>query len=1206
MVSSLLAALAGISFHSALAARRNGLCMTKQTLESLRNTLTKLQKRQSRLVYAKSTGLLLLALSALAAAGIGYAAAFTTTGYASLGLLSLMLALGVGIGLLLFRASRRGVSDQRALAHYVEEQLPDFEQRLLTSLEFDRSEAGSSQRGVSPAFVEQLWRDAASHLESQQREVQRVSSAREPLIFLFAGLTAAAVVALSLLESPALRAAARGLTTPFADTAFVEVQPAPTIALEVMPGDVEMQRGDSLTVSVRVENAQPSALTLQLQDDRLNWRDYPMTLQASDESGASFSYYLPALMKDTLYRVLLPSGEVDSREHQITLYDLPQIESIAVALDFPEYTGEEDTVEEESGDIVAARGTEVVLNVLFNKPLARARILFESSNEQTEEYVDSDLTIDGLSGSVAFTVQGDGVYRIIANDLEGFETAAPLDYYIRAIEDQAPVLTLRRPGADQEVFPLEEVVLEVDASDDYGLSEFTLNYAVVGAEDTAIDFLPAESVRSAQGETLLYLEDLQVEPGDFVSYYLTLADNNALDGPSQVVSDIYFLEVIPTEQEFRRANQQGGGGGGGQGGGESSALVTVQKDIIAATWKLRNRLRTAEENDIEADAEIIAESQREATGRARMSIDRLAERLSFSDDSYDLAVENLSLAIEQMNLAASDLDELQVTTALKPEQLALQYILKAEANINRTDISMQQSGGGGGGGGAQQEREDLRELFEMEMGQLENRYETPGGSSQAGGSNAEEVNKLEELARRQEALTRAQRNLARREQELEEEQRRRELERLRRQQEQLSAELEQLARNSQSSQRGSQQRQQTGQQSAQQAGQQGGSQTNPQSGASAQASAQQSQSSQESAADGPQSAIDRAIEQMQQASQSESAALAAAQSQKALESLREQQRELTEQGESSVAQIARRLADRGQSLLRQQQALEEGLQAVSESQGLGQTRREARRDDALEALLDAQRQQQRDIEEIEDMLRAVVTRGDSEDRRLLTQAQAASRELQPIRDDMATSNRVLRNGMVNLAIDMEQDLGAQIDSLAQSLASLNPAQQQAGDSQQAAQDAQRLREEIEALESEVAQFNEQGQSPDGEASLAQMRERLSSSQALAEGLSQQLAQQRGGTAQRQAGQPSAVGTARSVRSQLSRQDIEDFLQRPELFEALLNPIVELEGALRAQAEREAASQQLFTADEEAIPEAYRDLVEQYYRTLSEGEAGGQP
>ncbi len=1187
--------------------------MTKQTIESLRYTLTSLQKRQSRLVFAKSAGLLLLALSTLAAAGIGYAAAFTSSGYASVGLLAVMLASGVGVTVLILRSSRRGLSDQKALAHYVEEQLPDFEQRLLTSLEFDRSQSTAAQRGVSPAFVEQLWRDAAAHLETQQREVQRVGSAREPLIFLFSGIAALTVIALALIESPALRSAAQGLMTPFAEIAVVEADPAAAIALEVMPGDVEMQRGDSLTVNVRVSNAQPPALTLQLQDDRLNWRDYPMTLEASDDGGASFSYYLPALMKDTLYRVLLPSGEVDSREHQITLYDLPRVESIAVALDFPAYTGEEDTVEEDSGDIVAPRGTQVALDVLFNKPLAQARILFESSLEGAEElYVDSDLQVDGLTGKVQFTVQGDGVYRIVANDLDGFETAAPLDYYIRAIEDQAPVLTLRRPGADQDVFPLEEVVLEVDASDDYGLSEFTLNYAVVGAEDTAIDFLPAETVRSAEGKTLLYLEDLAVEPGDFVSYYLTLADNNALDGPTQVVSDIYFLEVIPTEQEFRRANQQGGGGGGGQqGGGESSALVTVQKDIIAATWKLRNRLRSAEDQDIEADTEIIAQSQREATGRARMSIDRLAERLSFSDDSYDLAVENLSLAIEQMNLAADDLDELQVTSALKPEQLALQYILKAEANINRTDISMQQNSGGGGGGGAQQEREDLRELFEMEMGQLENRYETPGGNSQAGGSNAEEVNKLEELARRQEALTRAQRNLARREQDLEEEQRERELERLRRQQEQLSAELEQLAHNSQSSQRGQQRSQSAAQdgvqsqQSRSQSSAQPSSPSGSRSSASAQASNGQSPT-QDPAQDSPRSAIDRAIEQMQQASQSESAALAAARSQKALESLREQQRELTEQGESSVAQIARRLADRGQALLRQQQALEDGLQAVSEAQGLGQTRREARRDDALEALLDAQRQQQRDLEEIEDMLRAVVTRGDSDDRRLLTQAQAATRELQPLRDDMATSNRVLRNGMVNLAIDMEQDLGAQIDSLAQSLAGLNPSQQQTGDSQQLAQDAQRLREEIEALEAEVGQFNQQGQEPRGETSLAQMRERLSNSQQLAEAVSQQLAQQRGGNAQRQPGQPSSVGTARSVRSQLSRQDVEDFLQRPELFEALLNPIIELEGALRAQAEREAASQQLFTADEEQVPEAYRDLVEQYYRTLSEGDSGGQP
>ena len=34
-------------------------------------------------------------------------------------------------------------------------------------------------------------------------------------------------------------------------------------------------------------------------------------------------------------------------------------------------------------------------------------------------------------------------------------------------EDAPPELSLQRPGAIREVMPLEEVVLEVDASDDY-------------------------------------------------------------------------------------------------------------------------------------------------------------------------------------------------------------------------------------------------------------------------------------------------------------------------------------------------------------------------------------------------------------------------------------------------------------------------------------------------------------------------------------------------------------------------------------------------------------------------------------------------------------------------------------------------------------------------------------------------------------------
>ena len=1189
--------------------------MTTPNLDSLRDTLYSLQRRQARLVLARQFGFALVAACIVIAASLVAVASVTASQTVILVVAVASLALLVSIVAIAWRHRHRAQADQRALALYVEEKFPDLEQRLLTSIEFSQIEGEPLKGGVSPAFVEQLIKDARSHVELQRQEVERVGSPRESFIAMAAGLAACLALGLLLQESAQMRQAAQRLAWPFASEQRADISPAALpIALIVEPGDIELQRGSPLTFTARVENAQPGALTLRLQDDRLNWRDYPMVLDAADTGGATFSYYLPAVLKDSVYLVSLAGDEQTSRQYQISLYDLPKVEQIDVALDFPAYTGEEDRIEIDGGDIVAAEGTEVSLTITFNKPLASAELQFaDAGSTSGEGYVNSSLTIDGLKATARFTVKGDGVYRLSATDRQGLQSDAPLDYYIRAIEDQPPQLTLRRPGADQDVMPLEEVVIEVDASDDYGLSEFVLNYAVVGAGDSVVNFLPAEPVRSAQGSTLLYLEDMEVEPGDFISYYLTLADNNALDGPSEVVSDIYFLEVIPTDQEFRRSQQQGGGGGGGgQGGGESSALVSVQKDIIAATWKLRNRLRDASNADIEADAEIIAESQREATGRAKMSIDRLSERLSFSDDSYDLAVENLSLAIEQMNLAANDLDSLQVTTALKPEQLALQYVLKAEANINRTDISMNQNSGGGGGG-AQQEREDLRELFEMEMGQLENRYETPNSASQAGGTNVEEVNKLEELARRQEALTRAQRNLARREQELEEEQRRRELERLRRQQEQLTADVEKLARELAQNNQGQQSQQSQQPQQSQQ--RDGGSPQQAQQGQQStvgQQTAQQGGTAQagESTA---QSAIERALEQMQLAAQSDSAAIAAAQSQKALESLRDQQRELSQEGESSISQIARRLSERGQELVRNQQALQEGLEEASRNQGLGQTRREARRDEALEALLDAQRQQQRDIEEIEDMLRAVVTRGDSDDRSLLTQAQAATRDLKPIRDEMATSNRVLRNGMLNLAIDMEQELGDQIDQLAQSLARLDPSQTQdsEGSARQVASDAQQLRQQIESLSEQAEQFNQRsaGEANETEGtgntpSLAQMREQLESSQTLAENLSQQLAQQRGGTTQTLRGEANALGTARSIRQQLTRQNIEDFLAQPELLQALLQPIVELEGALRAQAELESAATQLFSADEEAIPDAYRELVEQYYRTLSEGDSGG--
>ena len=1107
------------------------------------------------------------------------------------------------------------------LAHYVEDHIPDLEQRLLTSLEFNEDDLKYGRAGVSQQFIQQLWEDAQTHVAEQQREVETVAPAQQSWITLATAVTVVSVISAVFLNSESLLKSGARLAWPFAISEPLAVAEfLPEIEISVEPGDLELQRGSSVTIIARVSNATPDSIDLRLQDDNVNWQAVSMSRDGSGSNSATYSYFIPSLQMDTTYYVAFEErGQQSSPQYQINLFDLPQIEQINLAFDYPDYTQLTDVTEEDSGDMIVPEGTQVSLDIQFNKAIATARVEFEESYRDSEEvgselpaYPDLDLEIDGDVGSASFTVTQDGVYRIFATDLAGLESQEPLDYFIRAIEDAPPELSLRRPGRDQEVMPLEEVVLEVDASDDYGLSEFALNYSVVGSDEVEVDFLSEENVRNVSGSELIYLEDLEVEPGDFVSYFLTLADNNGLNGPAEVISDIYFLQIVPTDQEFRRnPGMSGGQGAGGGQGGDSSALVSVQKDIIAATWKLRNRQSQVSPEELRADAEIIAESQREATGRARMSIDRLAERLNFSDDTYDSAVENLSLAIEQMNLAVGELDKVQITSALQPEQLALQYILKAEANINRTNISMQQGGGGGGGGSAQQEREDLRELFEMEMGQLENRYETP--NSRGGGSqqNQQEIDKLEELARRQEGLTRAQRNLARREDQMTEEQKRRELERLMRQQEQLSREVAQLA-----------QQMSRGQQSGQ---------SSPQSASGSSTSAAQQR----------ESAVQRAAQQMREAAESDSASIAAARSQKALENLRQQQQRLNEQGERSVNQLAQNLGQRGQQLLQQQRQLQERIAETSRQQGLGQTRQSVRNDESLQELIQAQQQQQRDLEEIEDMLRAIIARGSNEDQRLMSQAQEASRDLRPIREEMSTSSRVLRNGMVNLAVDIEEEIEDQLEELADSLAGLNPANQgsESDQLQRAAEDAENLREQVESLQQQALAFNESGSQQGTQPSLRDMRDQLQRSQQLAEQLQEQLRDQvsggqqstqagqagsRGnrqqiggarGESEQRAGMGGAVntdgnnlpwGNARSIRQQLTQQDIEDFINQPELFRQLLQPIIELEGALRAQAELDNINDKLYASFDEEVPEEYRDLVQEYYRVLSEGQGSDSP
>ena len=156
-----------------------------------------------------------------------------------------------------------------------------------------------------------------------------------------------------------------------------------------------------------------------------------------------------------------------------------------------------------------------------------------------------------------------------------------------------------------------------------------------------------------------------------------------------------------------------------------------------------------------------------AQGRLREQVETLLRRMNSrvmpADRAFRSIAEMLPLAADAMRDAEDALQEQDVDAALPHEQRSLQHLQRAEEAYEEVLLTMGGGGGGGGGSRASQAAEDLADLFELELDKLRNQYETlqRGEQQQADNSIDELMERLRELARRQEREAERQRRRAR-------------------------------------------------------------------------------------------------------------------------------------------------------------------------------------------------------------------------------------------------------------------------------------------------------------------------------------------------------------------------------------------------------------------------------------------------------------
>src|SRR2546426_10093279 len=492
--------------------------------------------------------------------------ALAAAGFLALGLVVAAIVWGI--------APLRHMPSDARLARFIEERTPSLDDRLVSAVDLVQSERYSS----SPAIAEPMLADAARRVGAVDLDQVVPIGLLRRTGFQAAGAMVILVVLVLVAREPARQTL---------DAASLALFPS-RVMLEVTPGNARIKAGTPLAIEARlVGNRAPIVAQVQIGEGD-HWRASQMTTQ----SDGKFRLALESVTSGFNYRVV--AGTVTSPTYAVTVARAPRVTRIDVDYTYPAALRLEPRTEEDSGDIYAPPGTDIRLHIHTDRPAAGGEMALGDGHKIALTSETPTLL------ATALKVVDDNSYRVALADLDGFTNPGETEYFIRTLEDRPPDVHIVKPASDRAVTRLEEVDIEAQADDDYEIDRLDFVYSVRGSGEHVVPLDVPRHQTTVSAHYMLSLEDLNIEPGDFVSYYVRARDvTRGGKRSNEARSDIFFLDVRPFEQQFTLSQSESMSGSGKAGAVDD--LVNAQKQVVVATWKLDRRKQSAKGSQSEQD-----------------------------------------------------------------------------------------------------------------------------------------------------------------------------------------------------------------------------------------------------------------------------------------------------------------------------------------------------------------------------------------------------------------------------------------------------------------------------------------------------------------------------------------------------------------------------------------------------------------------------
>ena len=489
---------------------------------------------------------------------------------------------------------------------------------------------------------------------------------------------------------------------------------------EIQPGSVQIERGTDVNVTAKVTGHIGAPVTLYYRvgdgnedTSTLAWQPMPMQ-RTSDlqvpETDPPYHVTLKNVNRPLQYYINVK--EVASAQYQVTISDEPIVTQFQYRLSYPAYTQlQSQTFPANTGDIQALFGTELVFTGESNKPLEKAHLAFEESDDvpleitappppeslvepievgQIPEAIPKPPTMRG-----SFVARQSGNYHIYITDVEGFTNRDPINYTLTVLRDAVPDVNIVSPARDTVLDNEMLVELQVEAADDYGIQALQLVYHVEaeGAEEINVPLKRwgVENAPVRRSVSVSYTWDVDrigIFPGETIAYYVQALDNDNVSGPNIGKSPTYTLrfpslselyDSVATEQE---TEQQG-----------LEELVDEQADATGLIDTLLGKIRKSQEltlNDENLMQQVL-ENQKQIEQTAKQLVDDMKQTAEEMEQNQLFDTETIEKYQELQNLMEKALSEEHKEILRKlSEALAKQQMNEQERSMMEANLSQEQ------------------------------------------------------------------------------------------------------------------------------------------------------------------------------------------------------------------------------------------------------------------------------------------------------------------------------------------------------------------------------------------------------------------------------------------------------------------------------------------------------------------------------------